>query len=345
MKIYTFNAPDTTRVEILSPLKPKNKDRIFDKFIEENDYTEVASLLNCDLAIYPRRVFQPETLEFDSGVYEAVVAAQQYGKPIIIDATSDSDVFLNLPTAHILRCGLYKSLQQTFETECPFWSNYRTKNILDFMTVNQNKGNKPVVGFCGTTSSRGRLSNLVKSSVPKNLTQFALSQGKIARQIDIRVKEGMSLKLRQATIDLLVKDPRIETYFDITNNHQSYYSQSEQNRILLEKLFIKNMQRCDYTLCVRGTGNYSGRFYMALNAGRIPIVLDTDVVIPYEDLLYIIKVPIQDFHRIGDIILEHFESVTELELKYIKLQNKEVFNQFLTPEKFFANYIKDCLES
>ena len=94
----------------------------------------------------------------------------------------------------------------------------------------------------------------------------------------------MSLKLRQSAIDILVKDPRIKTYFDITNNHQSYYSQDEQNRLFLENAFIKNMQKCDYTLCVRGTGNYSGRFYMTLNAGRIPVVLDTDVVLPCEDL-------------------------------------------------------------
>ena len=343
MKVYTFDAPDATRVEILSSLRPKSKDKIFDKFIKEHNYTEVRSLQNCDLAVYPHRAFQPETLEFDSGVYEAVSIAEQYQKPLIIDATCDSDVFLNLPTANILRCGLYRSLQQSFETECPFWSNYRTKNVLDFMAINEKKGSKPIVGFCGTTSSRGRLSNLVKSSVPKNLARCVLSQGKIARQIDTRVKEGMSLRLRQAAIDLLIGDSRLKTYFDITNSHHSYYSQNEQNRILLEKLFIENMHKCDYTLCVRGTGNYSGRFYMALNAGRIPIVLDTDVVIPHEDLLHLIKVPVQNLDRIGDIVLEHFESVTERGLKYMKLQNREVFNQFLAPEKFFNNYIKECL--
>ena len=340
MKVYSFDAPHDTRVEILSSLRPQNKDKIFNKFIQEAKYTEVNSIQNCQLAIYPHRVFHPETLEFDRGVYDAVRIAHKYQKPIIIDATSDSDTFLDIPTAHILRCGLYKSLKKTFETECPFWSNYRTHKSLNFMTINSNKGKKPVVGFCGTTSSLGKLSNLTKSLIPTPLAQSALCRGKIARQIDIRVKEGISLKLREKAIAILTSDQRLETLFDVTNKYKNYYCQDEQNRIFLENRFIENINKCDYTLCVRGTGNYSGRFYMALNAGRIPIVLDTDVVIPYEDRLNIIKIPLHSLHQIGDIVLEHFENVTDTELKYMKLQNREIYNQLLAPEKFFDNFVR-----
>jgi hypothetical protein len=344
MKIYTFNAPDNTRVEILWSLRPQNRDQMFHQFIAENNYTEVDSIQNCQVAIYPHKAFNPETLELDSSVFKAATEAAKYHKPLIIDATCDSDVFLDIPTANILRCGLYKSLKKTFETECPFWSNYRTKQGLDLLDILP-KGKKPAIAFCGTTASIGKLSNIGKTLLPISITKSVLAQGKLARKIDIRLREGMSLQLREKAMKILSLDKRIASYFDISDPLQSYYLNNESNRIKLENLFIENMNKCDYSLCVRGTGNYSGRFYMALNAGRIPIVFDTDVVIPWEDKLHLIKVPVDSLEKIGDIILEHFEQTTAQELEMMKLENRATYHQFLAPEKFLINFFQNVAQN
>ncbi len=338
MKIYTFNAPVDTRVELLWSLRSKNRDKIFDSFIHQNKYTEVNSIQDCDLAIYPNRVFHPETLNFDRSVFTAAKKAEQYNKPLVIDATSDSDVFLNIPTAKILRCGLYKSLQQPFEIECPFWSNYRTKKSLDALIALPKKS-KPAIGFCGTISSIGKLSQLGKLMLPSKVAKVVLAKGKLACKFDIRLRESMSLKLRTLAINILSLDTRIESHFDISDPHQSYYLKNETNQQLLENLFVTNTGKCDYVLCIRGTGNYSGRFYMALNAGRIPVVLDTDIVIPFEDKLQIVKVPVQSLENIGDFVLEHFEQTTDKELNAMKAQNRFVYNQFISPERFFPNLL------
>lgn len=338
MKIYTFGASDATRVEILWSLRPHERDLMFAKYIDRANYVEVDSIKDCQVAIYPQRVFNPETLEFDPGVYNAAEIARKHNKPLIIDATSDSDTHLNIPSAHILRCGLYKSLQQPFETECPFWSNYRSKAKLDALEISP-KPQKPAVGFCGTTSSIGKLSNLTKWLTSKAIVQFYLSQGKRASKIDIRLREGMSLKLRETAIELLTRDPRIDSNFKLTNKNKSYYCQDEANRVLLEDLFVENTSKSDYVLCVRGTGNYSGRFYMALNAGRIPVVIDTDLVIPFEDKLNLVKVPINSLHRIGDIILEHFKNTTSQDFEKIKSQNREAYYRYLSPENFLPRFI------
>ncbi|WP_019509284.1 hypothetical protein [Pleurocapsa sp. PCC 7319] len=339
MKIYTFNAPDNTRVELLWSLRPKNRDKIFDKFITQTNYTEVNSIQNCHIAIYPQKAFNPETLVFDNSVFDAAMEADKYNRPLVIDGTSDSDVLLDIPTASILRCGLYKSLKKTFETECPFWSNYRTKIRLDTLKILP-KGKKPAVGFCGTISSIGKLSSLGKIFLPNKISKLVLSQGKIARQIDIRLREGMSLQLRDTAIALLSSDSRIDSHFNISDPHKSYYFEDDSNRIFLENLFVDNMNKCDYTLCIRGTGNYSGRLYMTLNAGRIPVIIDTDVVIPYEEKLHILKVPVNSLEKIGDLILEHFEQTTEQELLEMKMGNRAAYNQFLAPEKFLPNFLQ-----
>jgi len=344
MKIFAFNTTEDTRVEILWSLKSQNRDAIFAKFIADCRYTETNSLQNCDLAIYPHKAFTPETLSFNRDVFSAAEFAQAKGKPIIIDATSDSDVLLDIPSANILRCGLYKSLKKPFETECPYWSNDRTKQRLDKLAIRP-KGSKPVVGFCGTTASIGKLANLSKDLIPSAITKTVLGQGKLARQTDPRIVEGMSLQLRESAIQLLAGDRQIETAFEVTNNHKSYYFKDETNKIALENLFITSTECADYVLCIRGSGNYSGRFYMALNAGRIPVVIDTDVVIPYEDRLAIIKIPVEATAHIGEIILEHFHRTSDAELRAMKRQNRWAYHQFLAPEKFLTRFISQCVRS
>jgi hypothetical protein len=341
MKIYTFNAPEDTRVEMLWSLRSKHRDNIFSQFIAENRYIEVDSIQDCDIAIYPNKAFTPETLAFDSSVFQAAKEAEIHHKPLIIDATSDSDVSLDIPLANILRNGLYKSLKKPFETECPYWSNDRTKRGLDSLKI-ATKGKKPVIGFCGTTSSMGKLANLSKYILPDAVTRLVLSQGRLSRRVDPRITEGMSLQLRETAMNLIAADQRLEVSFDVTNNHQSYYVQTESKKLALENLFITSTDKCDYVLCVRGSGNFSGRFYMALNAGRIPVVIDTDGVIPDEEQLHMIKVPVNSLNNIGELIAEHFDTTTEQELKEMKRENRLAYHQLLAPEKFLPKYIRQC---
>ena len=47
--------------------------------------------------------------------------------------------------------------------------------------------------------------------------------------------------------------------------------------------FTDNIINSHFTICNRGRGNFSMRFYQTLSAGRIPILVDTDMVFPFVD--------------------------------------------------------------
>lgn len=47
--------------------------------------------------------------------------------------------------------------------------------------------------------------------------------------------------------------------------------------------FFENIRDSDFTLAPRGRGNFSIRFYQTLSCGRIPIVPDTDTLLPFAD--------------------------------------------------------------
>jgi hypothetical protein len=49
--------------------------------------------------------------------------------------------------------------------------------------------------------------------------------------------------------------------------------------------YINNTLNSDIIICLRGAGNFSYRFYETLCLGRIPLVVDTDLVFPFEDFI------------------------------------------------------------
>lgn len=341
MKVYTFGAAQDTPVEFLYSLRSEHRDPVFQQFIDRHPWQETKKITDCDIAIFPYKAFNPENLQRNDNCFMAVQTAKAYNKPILIDATSDCDASLELPSAQVLRFGLYRTLQQPYETERPYWFPKHTYE--DLLSLPITPVNQPIVGFCGTTSSIGKLFKVGKA-LPLAVSKKLLSQGKFAKTIDIRIKKGMSHTLRAKCLEALTKDPRVTDLFDITNQLQDYYNPANLNRKLLEQKFITNMGGCLYNLCVRANGNYTSRFYMALIAGRIPLVLDTDGIFPWEEKLHMVKVPVQQLERIGDFVLEHFERYSDRALMSMQQENREVYQKYMAPHKFIPNFIESVID-
>ena len=77
--------------------------------------------------------------------------------------------------------------------------------------------------------------------------------------------------------------------------------------------YRQHLVRNTYILCPRGTENYSYRVYEALSYGRVPVIIDTDTVLPdtvdWRDVALI--VPYGDVNRLNEIISEDHISRSE----------------------------------
>lgn len=54
------------------------------------------------------------------------------------------------------------------------------------------------------------------------------------------------------------------------------------DRLVARKEYFENISNNIFTLCHRGAGNFSYRFYETLMMGRIPVLIDTDCVFPID---------------------------------------------------------------
>jgi hypothetical protein len=100
--------------------------------------------------------------------------------------------------------------------------------------------------------------------------------------------------------------------------------------------FYNNLLTGSFSLCMRGNGNFSYRLYEALSFGRIPILIDTDCVLPFSSIIdwsqHIIKVTEDQLCLLPELIAE---------CKISPAKNRELWQTFFSAEGYYNNFIKE----
>jgi hypothetical protein len=171
------------------------------------------------------------------------------------------------------------------------------------------------IGFMGRSFMLSRLVNIVMKA-PLPLKQWLL------RGSHLKYPGIISLINEFKEFTTFNAFPRLETMQVLSANREKYknveldlrqtkFSGSEQEI----NNYRKHIENCTYIVCPRGTENYSFRIYEALAHGRIPVIIDTDVVLPREinwDRVSI-RVPYGSLESTYDIIMQDYNSRSGLE--------------------------------
>lgn len=90
---------------------------------------------------------------------------------------------------------------------------------------------------------------------------------------------GLLSEPRIKTLRLINQCPQIKPNFII--RHQFWGGRPDAPDLIAD--FLENIRTSHFTMCNRGAGNFSMRFYQTLSCGRIPVLVNTDMIFPYED--------------------------------------------------------------
>ena len=108
--------------------------------------------------------------------------------------------------------------------------------------------------------------------------------------------------------------------------------------------YIKNLNNNLYCLCSRGEGNYSYRLGETLMMGRIPILLDTDCILPFrESIPYetnCIFITENDIPHVKEIVMDFHERHSEDDLIRIQKENRSLWEKYFVPDKMFQQIIR-----
>lgn len=97
--------------------------------------------------------------------------------------------------------------------------------------------------------------------------------------------------------------------------------------------FRENMASCEFNLCPRGNGNFSMRLYQTLSAGRIPIIVQTEAYLPWEE-----SIPWSDIavivHETDNIVEKIIEFWLSHDIEKVQQQCYEQYQIHFNEEGF-----------
>jgi len=264
------------------------------------------------------------------------------GKLTLVWSGGDPEWIIPIENAILVQEGLHKSVNRrvAFAFERPGF-------VDDYVEKYQNgawqplpKTARPTVGFCGQAA--GNVHSRVMFFLRNALTSLRYSLGVSAILPNFI---GYPANLRAKTLNLLQCYPEIDANFIIRDRYKAGAASgialsNEQSRLE----FVENILNNIYTVCVRGGGNFSKRFYETLACGRIPVFVDTDCVLPYEEFInwdeHIVRVKKEDLSLIGDIVSQHHARMSASSLEEMQCSNSKLWLDQLSPSGYYSNFYR-----
>ena len=203
----------------------------------------------------------------------------------------------------------------------------------------QPRGARPRVGFCGQADApwTGHLRLLAGKA--RLRLQHALG-----RTDRLAGPWASHLRLRRRALDALADDPRVATDFVVRDRYRAglvTHAERADRTSPTATEFFDNIRRTAYTVCVRGGGNFSTRLYETLCLGRIPVIVDSDLVLPWVgrvpwDELAVI-VPADRLDELADRVVAHHAGLDDEAFLDLQQRCRDLWVERLSVDGFFAH--------
>ena len=280
-------------------------------------------------------------------------AAQRVGRPVLSYVSGDEGVTvpLGFGDVYVIRASGRRSRSTNRQLSQPVFFDDPLKH---YPEMAEGEGQRsvvssqwpvvncvPSIGFCGQASVNAlKLIADVLRACLRNLSYYA---GWRLHQPQPFYPTSL---LRARAMRVLARSPLVVTRFIA----RSQYRAGANDTDTLERTateFYANIASTDYTLCVRGGGNFSKRFYETLAVGRIPVLVDTDCLLPFESVLkwgdYIVRVPAGELANLPKAVAGHFSAHGSSGLAELKRRCRKLWEAKLAFGAFHRHLVRHIL--
>ncbi len=330
-------APRTSGVPVVSFImyahgKEEGDDMLFSSLPKGFQYTTFtldsgAEEADYILAPHPVRSMDAQTVAY---VDTMRAYAKRFNKPLIVFGSGDYHHKVFFDGVIFLKGSQYGYLKRDNEIVIPCFVEDLSEQM---PLVIRKKSPKPVVGFCGFSSFATPV--LYLKYLIKNLAIDVITVCTGRRWVRTQ-KRG--IYWRRKAMGVLRRDSRIETQFLMRRSFSGSAELVSVDPAQARRDYLENMRDCDFALTPKGDANISFRFYEALSMGRIPILIDTDVILPGEEYINyddcILRVPYTEINRLADIVVDFYAQLSDE--KFVEMQKaaRRAYEQYLRYDVF-----------
>jgi hypothetical protein len=276
--------------------------------------------------------------------------SRQFNRKVVVEAYTqdvlDPDA-LNFPFSNgvYLNFSLLKSLSDENFFARPYFIPDCLEKYFEGKVNLIEKEAIPSVGFCGVAAPFKTTLNKTKAMDIWRLLltlvdDFGMDSEKVARRLGTNMKHGHRTKaLLKLKYSKKVKlDAILRCEGGLVSN--DYTNLDDQDSYNMD--FYNNLNRNLYSLCSRGTENYSVRLYETFCMGRIPILIDTDVVLPFENEIdyerQCVVVKKSQVRNADKIVFDFNRNKSQIELENIQLNNRELWCSHFSNKAFYCQF-------
>lgn len=261
----------------------------------------------------------------------------QKGVFILSHDTSDPMSHHLGSNAIVFRTSMNRSLDYTNEYLIPVFldeSEFKYWEPLPYAST-------PCVGFVGHSSPELHHGVLTLRN-PLEVAEYGYVESDGSQLLRTPVNIGLILRAR--ALRAIESTKGLKSAATQRNSHH-FLSQTSRSQERSE--FLDNLGSNPYSLCIRGSGNYSIRLFETLAAGRIPVMLDTDQVMPMESSIdwsgLGLEVKISELDSLGEGILNFHESLESESFLSLQIRARETWERFLRKSPCLETMLREIV--
>ena len=343
LKVYigNFNYNINERsflVDYLKPLIPSKQNKKYD--LDEVHIQIVGSITESDCFLLPyswNYYFKKNKIKLAETF---ILQAYKRKKKIIIWVSGD--YHFDLPSFDniiSLYMSVYQSKKSNKMLSIPVIINdplhFLERKEIEIASYKKN----PIIGFCGHVDSNMIISILkVMRLVWINIKHYIQFSSKYFEPVI------PATYLRKKILKILESSNIITTNFIKRKKYKAGMKSHQPNTKQIKKDFFNNIVNSDYTLCIRGTGNFSARFYETLALGRIPVFINTDCALPFSNIIkwneHVVWVEKDDIVSINTKLTSFHSKLTKLEFIQLQKSNRILWKKYFSYPGFVKQSTK-----
>lgn len=338
------------RVYIPQPLPDIHLAHLFTVLSESLNYTQnlppnffeteverVTDAAKADVIVLSNNFKDPLTAHAQAYVKNYADLGAQLHIPVCAFSLGDltSQAILD-PRVHVLRFSLYKSEAAPLDVSMPSLIEDRASGGITLRT----KADTPCVSFCGQTGYKTK-----KQWLKYYAKVFIGSLRALVKPLARAHIVGVYW--RRAAMAACSRSPLVDTLFITRSTYSGIKKTIELDPAQARREYLDSIVNSDFVLAPKGDGNYSNRFLEALSLGRIPVLIDTDTVLPFEDSIdysrIVVRVPMNRVGETPRYIREFYDALTNEEWQERQRLARTIFETLLRQDAFLQLFFKSRL--
>ncbi len=266
--------------------------------------------------------------------------AHSHDKPLLVDAGSDEAGVVRVPNARVLRINQFRFEVPAYEIKIPVHCEDLLQEYCGGSLTLRQKSDIPSIGFVGWANMplKQRIRSLIKE-LPIRVRSI------VDQKYSAKIK---GVFWRERANQIFEASHLLKTNFIIRSSYSGHAHTVEGEKEKNRKEFIDNILNNDYSLVIRGDANEATRFYEVLSLGRIPVLIDTAVVLPLEHLInyreFCVIIDHKDIKKAPDLLADFHAKLTPEAFVDMQRKARYAFETFLRYDKF-SKYLVEMLRA